>query len=325
MYRPYNSRWSYGRCASDFTRRSYSKSFCPVHASEHRQMLEKELYEIIQDRDNFERHITRQNVEQYHQELSNTVDKWERQSIDKIGQTADDIRWQLTTITQKYHHNIKENLTQLTQQLNQARCDGNFFEYQLKQWRARIQELRRMSDEQDNIQLSQIDVGCPFIPKLSLVGKTTGRITPFIPNYKYKYEKNESQSDIGLIFRWPSRYSSGYHTLCFKIECDTSNSTVLMGIISQRTSASTDPYKNPTFCGWSTNNLVYLHGVPYSNFNNYRTNIKDGDIFQLTIDCDQTFICLTNERTCQTYELTVNTARCPLPWQPHVRILTDSY
>ena len=45
--------------------------------------------------------------------------------------------------------------------------------------------------------------------------------------------------------------------------------------------------------------------------------------FQLILDCNRHMIRLTNERTSHTYELKIDITKCPLPWQPHVRLLND--
>ncbi|CAF4936957.1 unnamed protein product, partial [Rotaria magnacalcarata] len=76
--------------------------------------------------------IAGEEVEEYFQQLHGHVNQWETQSINKIRDTAIDIRQQLKFINQRYHNSTHDQLRQLKQQIRNAQNDGNFFENDLK-------------------------------------------------------------------------------------------------------------------------------------------------------------------------------------------------
>ncbi|CAF1158944.1 unnamed protein product [Rotaria sordida] len=304
-----------------FICRGCSKTFCLVHTNEHREILEKQMNDIIINHNRLKQYITSDQIEQYYQVLMKQIDEWEKQSINKIYQTANEIRQQLIIMTRENHKNLKEKLTPLTQEITKAQHDKNFFEDDLKQWTNTIQLLERTFIDQENIHISLINNGNPLVSKISLINKINDTITT--SNNFLTYETNYNPFENCTISNLNDGYSSDDHLFRFKLELYQSNSLVLMGIISKNKSKNIDPYNNPTFYGWSTNNLVYLHGIAYSDSNNYQSDIENNDVFQLILDCNRKLIRLTNERTRQTYELNIDITKCPFPWQPHVRILNN--
>ncbi|CAF3008159.1 unnamed protein product [Rotaria sp. Silwood2] len=321
LKRKNNSCIACGTAAGMFTCRGCSKTFCLNHTNEHREILEKQMNEIINNHNRLKQQISNEETDQYYKLLIEQIDQWEKESINKIYRTAKEIRQQLIIITREHQDNIKEKLTQLTQEITKARYDGNFFEDDLKQWTNIIQRLQNTFLEHENIQISSINNGNPFISKISLIDKINDYMIPSINHFKYQTNHNQFENCTNLTLQ--GEYLSGDHLFRFKLDLYDSNSLVIMGIISKSRSQNENPYKNPTFYGWSTNNIVYLHGVTYSNFNNYQSDIEKNDAFQLVLDCDRKLIRLINERTLQTHELSIDITKCPFPWQPHVRILND--
>jgi archaellum component FlaC len=307
-----------GKTAGMFTCRGCSKTFCLQHTNEHRHVLEKEMNEIVNNHDRLQQHITQKKPEKYYQTLLEQIDQWEQQSIDKIHQTASEVRQELITISRGYHDNIEEKLTQLTRQLDKATHDQDYFENDLKQWTDVLQKLQHDFIEQQDIKIYQVNNLTPFISKISLTDKKNDGIS-----YR-KYETDDNQPKHRAKLGLEGEYSSDDHIIRFILQQYHPNSQVLIGVISKSTSNDADPYNNPTFYGWACDNLVYLHGDPYSNYHNYRSDIKKNDIFQLFLDCDRQIIRLTNERTSLTYELKIDIKKCPFPWQPHVRLINTS-
>ncbi len=76
-----------------------SQIFCRKHVNEHRDMLSHQLDEIVLEHDTIQQMITEQNdQENNHHSLLDKIDKWEKDSIVKIQQTAEEVRQQVKTL-----------------------------------------------------------------------------------------------------------------------------------------------------------------------------------------------------------------------------------
>ncbi|CAF3987806.1 unnamed protein product [Rotaria sp. Silwood1] len=256
-----------------FTCRGCSKSFCLTHTNQHREIVEKQMNEIILNHNYLKQQIINEEPNQYHQILIEQIDQWEKESINKIHHTANEIRQQLINKTREYHDNLKEKLTPLTQEITKARHDGNFFENDLQQWAYTIKNLQYSFLQQENIQISIDNNTNSFISKISLTNKLNNSMISLINNNQIENSRN---------FNLTKEYSSGDHLLRFQLELYETSDSVIMGIISTSKSKNVNPDKNPTFYGWSTNNFVYLHGIAYSNFNGYENDIEKNDVFSIT-------------------------------------------
>ena len=320
IIRQNNSCTTCRQAAGVFTCRGCSKVFCLNHTNEHRRMLEKEMNGIILSHDHLKRHITSEQADQYYQRLLEDIDQWERQSIEIIRHTAADTREQLAMIRRENYDHANEKLTQLYSQLTKAQYDGGFFENELKQWKHSIDKLRHNLLKQENIEISSDNCINPFISKISIIDKTDETLRSSIkyPTNKTNGKQIEKYKNLTI----QDKYSSGDHLLRFRLQIYEPNCLVLMGIISQSISRYSDPYRNPTFHGWSTDDSPHLSSIVNLNCNRYQGSILRNDVFQLLLDCDQKFIRLTNQRTNYTCQLRVDIARCPFPWQVHVRILS---
>jgi hypothetical protein len=325
--RQQNSCATCGKSAGIFTCRGCTENFCLRHTNEHREFLDQQMNDIIINHNQFQQTITGQTTEQFRLSLMQQIDQWEQKSIDKIHQVSNDIRQQLLTAVRDRTDNLKENLTQLSQQLDNAHRTGEYFENDLKEWAEKLNEFQQIFIEQQKIQVHHDKNSTPFISRISLSVASTNSLTHPIHDIRYESNHhdviNDQFEDYSHIEE-KAEFSSGEHTLRFKIEQYKSNSFILFGIISKMTSEVNNSYENPTFYGWTGNSLVYLAGNARTNYKGYRSDIQAGDTLILTLDCDREIISLTNERTHRTYDLEVDIAKCPLPWQPNVRFYVSS-
>ena len=91
------------------------QEFCFHHFVEHQQQLSKQLDEIEQHRN-----LLQQIINPQDDSLIQQVDQWERESIEKIKQTAQEIRQSVLAHT---HENIISNgdkVDQLTEQMSKS-------------------------------------------------------------------------------------------------------------------------------------------------------------------------------------------------------------
>ncbi|CAF0860599.1 unnamed protein product [Rotaria sordida] len=313
-----------GKTAGIFTCRGCSENFCLPHTNEHREFLEKQMNDIILIHNQLKQAITGQTTEQFHQSLIQQIERWEQQSIDKIRRLADDTRQQLSSIVQDRTENIKEKIAQLTPQLNKARHDGEFFESDIKEWSEKLNKFQQLLTKQQRIKIHHDKNSTPFISKISLHDLSNDNPVQAINETQYETNHDDSIEDEYEDYsnlKEKGEYSSGEHSIRFKIDQYEPNSAILFGIVSKNIFHGTNPYENPTLYGWTGDNVVYRGGDPQLNYRGYKSDIQTGDIFMFTMDCDRELISLTNERTRRKYDLEVDTAKCPFPWQPNVRFL----
>ena len=311
-----NSCATCGEVAGTFTCRGCSDNFCLRHVNEHREALEKQMNQIILTHNQLKTDVVGQTTEQFCHLFLQQIKRWEQQSIDKVRQVADDTRQQVLTTVRYRTDNLKEKIAQLTQQLNKARQDGDYYENDIRDWSEQLQKLQQIFIDQQKIQIYQDRTPIPFISKISLTESPNGNYSQSI-YHASPYQHDEIYSNT----RDNGEYSSGEHTLRFKIEQYGPNCSILLGIISKIGSEDINPYENPTFYGWAERNLVYRGGDIQANYHGYRTDIQTDDIFTLNIDCARETISLTNERAGRTYVLDVDITKCPFPWLPNVRFL----
>ena len=301
-----------GKMVGIFSCRGCSGNFCLRHTSVHRDLLQKSMNEILHHYDQFRRNLQGQSLEECREILMEQINRWEEQSIEKIRQLARETRQQLMTTIRDQNEHLKDKLGELKGQIDLARQDGGFYENDLKEWSQRLQQLQRCFIEQQTVQIDAEMGSIPFIPRISLRIFDNDRA-----------ELNSSPYEVYSPLKEKDAYSSGKHLLRFKIEEYQSHSSVVLGITSKTVSNISNPYRNPTFYGWTEKNRVYLAGVPQENFHGYRSDFRSNDTYILTIDCNQEMINLTNTRTNRSYDLQIDLRKCPFPWELNVHLFND--
>ncbi|CAF1328170.1 unnamed protein product [Rotaria sordida] len=121
-----------------------SKIFCYNHFVDHRQELNQQLDEVEVTRDIFQQTLSEHASELKYHSLEQQINDWERDSIEKIWQTADEGRKLLLKYTAKSITDIEITLNQLTEQLKQSRQANDFVETDLCQWK---EQLIQLTDE----------------------------------------------------------------------------------------------------------------------------------------------------------------------------------
>lgn len=315
-----------GKTAGIFTCRGCSENFCLPHTNEHREFLEKQMQDVIIIHNQLKDSISGESAEEFHNSLMQQIQQWEEQSINKVRHVANDVRQRLLNTVHDHTDTIKEKLAQITQQLNKARHDGEFFEHDLREWSEKLNKFRQLLNKQQNLRIHHEKHTGAFISKISLqdltgdrFAKSTNETFGDAEDANTSDDEYEDYSEI----KDKDAYTSGEHSMRFKIDQYGQNSSILFGIISKNGSEDMDPYQNPTLYGWTGNNIVYRAGSPHSNFGGFKSNIQTEDIITLVINCDRAVITLINERTRQKYDLDVDTKKCPFPWQSCVRFFSN--
>ena len=141
-----------------------SKDFCFSHVADHRQELSKQLDEVEVTRDLFRQTLTEQTSQSQNHPLIQQIDKWERESINKIRRTAEEARQRLSQHTTGHIAEIEMQLNKLTGQLRQSRQEDDFFETDLSRWKRELIRLVEALNKPSNINVRQDPV--PLVMKI---------------------------------------------------------------------------------------------------------------------------------------------------------------
>jgi chromosome segregation ATPase len=143
-----------------------SQTFCYNHLGDHRQELSKQLDEIEVTRDLFRQTLTEQTSQPRKHPLMKKIDDWERDSINKIRQTAEEARQLLFQHTAGHITGLEVKLNKLTEQVRRSREDNDFVETDLNQWKEELHRLQEELTKPSNIILQQDST--PLVTKINV-------------------------------------------------------------------------------------------------------------------------------------------------------------
>ena len=155
------------------------EEYCINHSLDHRQELNKQLDDVDLARHLFRQALLQQTIDPEKHALIQQINNWERESIVKIRQTAEEARQTLLKHTAGQVKQIEIDLNKLTDQLRQSREDNDFYETDLRFWNEELKRLANELAKPSNINLRQettplinkISVGITD-PKCSILAKT---------------------------------------------------------------------------------------------------------------------------------------------------------
>jgi uncharacterized phage infection (PIP) family protein YhgE len=110
--------------------------------------------------------LTEQKTHPQKHSLIQQIDTWERDSIQKIRQTAEEARELLVQHTTAYIDKIEIKLSQLTEQLKQTREENDFNEIVLNQFNQKLIQLQDELAKPSNISIREDSSS--FISKISI-------------------------------------------------------------------------------------------------------------------------------------------------------------
>jgi DNA repair exonuclease SbcCD ATPase subunit len=132
------------------------QDYCYNDRERHRQELSQQLDEVEVNRDLVRQTLTEQTTKSQKHSWIQTIDQWERDSIDIVRQAAEEARQLLFQHITRYDINEMEmKLNKLTNQLRQSREENDFIETDLDQWKEELKQLSNELAKQSNITLRQ--------------------------------------------------------------------------------------------------------------------------------------------------------------------------
>lgn len=324
-----NSKTPCSICAkpiSILTCRGCQKDFCMRHTLQHRQELSRQFDELLFNHNQCRQDLIEQMGEKLnHHPLIKQIDQWEQQSIDKIHQTANEIRQQLKITISKYTKNLSIILTDLTQELNQAHKNYAYLETDLNEWISKLDKLKENLLKPEIIKIEQEENIISLIKKPFITIYSTEIIEQIT---KYFRIENNGQVIIHshhvhghAAARGTGEYLTGKYHFRFQIQSFHENKWLFIGIISKNKILREDLFNTPSCYGWASPNQVYIDGKNHIGYKGYKADIENNDIMETIIDCDRRKIYLINERTYYIkWELNIDLNKCPFPWQLHFNL-----
>jgi len=144
-----------------------SQNFCINHLNEHHQLIIKQFDDLENKRSIFRQNLTEQITYPQKHLLLKEINQWEKDSINKIQQIAEETRQLLIKYTNEYINQIEIRLIKLTEELKQIRQEDDFNEIHLNQLNQKLQQLEEELDKPSNISIQQ--ESSTFINKIFVI------------------------------------------------------------------------------------------------------------------------------------------------------------
>ena len=151
-----------GKEKSSFKCGGCSQEFCYDHLASHKQELSKQFDEIEVNRDLFRQTLTEQETDPHRHPLIQRIDEWERDSISKIQETANEQR-QAALI---HLTDLETKLDRFTDQLRQSRQENDYNEIDIQQFQNELTRLREAISKPINLSIKQDSI--PLINRISI-------------------------------------------------------------------------------------------------------------------------------------------------------------
>ncbi|CAF1207158.1 unnamed protein product [Rotaria sordida] len=311
------------------------QAFCGKHVIEHRQQLNIELENIMQEHDLIQQDI-RLSID--NDLLLKEIDKWEKESMKKIQLVAEKARINLKQILENSNNKILKTCQDVASKLLSAREAENFSEIDLKRWIEQLNELKSQTKllsmihiVEDNkspiylIEIKQTNTVNTYTKNKELLSSSRrieerfieGNGLAIIEDGGLRIKHIDSDHKF-IYFHGQKSYTDGCHTLKFKIEHSTSSYSTFIGICSSDINLRQIMYHLTVVVGWFNTTEVWQHGrcIRNTKFQGSKNDeIKTNDIIQLTIDCENKQIELFHERTNKKHTVIVDSNQTPLPWK----------
>jgi hypothetical protein len=310
------------KAAGILTCRGCEKDFCYRHVTEHRQELNIQMDGLTTNHDQLQQTISDQEAQPTCHPLIENINAWEKESIDKIHQAADIARKQVLTIITTYRTQVVRELGYLTIELNKARNEDDYVETDLKEWTDKLDKLKKDLTAPQTIDFNENSTENSWIPKIFINDASTDMFYQSTGDAQIseggKYVVHGPTDDIAVVC-CRGEYSLGQHRFRFKIEQFSQGTGFSCGIISKSTPkdsiTNTVNYNVYGYAYTSSGTYQRLnHNVVYS-FNEQNYNFKVDDIYEIFIDCNRKMMRLTNERTSQGQDISIDVDACSFPWQ----------
>lgn len=238
--------------------------------------------------------------------------------------------------------NVSKELETIIQQLKKAQQQDDFFETDLQLWKISLDKIKHQlktislsSNIQENktipliysIQLLPLSYETKIIDE----GNYYSQIEPNLISFDERFDRcygnakitqnglvvtNGNDSFFGTEIRGRIDYLYDIHQIRFQIENNPSKIWIFIGIISKNTPMGGNLFTSSSVYGWGDYDDYFIAGQRQKKSGDvFFLHTREHDIIELTIDCTKKKLHYTIERNKKSQVLTIDTKKCPFPWQ----------
>lgn len=281
--------------------------FCAKHINDHRQKLSIEMDTIGQECDLLRRDLTRD--EKYLLPLLEQINHWEKESIEKIQQIAEQTRTNLKEYLAEKINKINKNLEQLVGDFQTSQHTGDYTEIDFRLWIERINQLRKVFDTMPTIETNNE----PTIPIIKLQKKTDD--IPKSPQELFDQimiTSNDVNQRSTIVYI-NELYTTGIHEVYFQIERKSSQ-YVFFGIVNSSKQVKRRSFSPSSIYGWLAPDVRVINNQKHPSAMTNRL-FQTGDEVILTVNCSKKQILLEHPATNTIDRIPIDLHICPFPWK----------
>lgn len=154
-----------------------SRYFCLDDLVEHRESLKLEFHKVEDQRNQFMETLNDYKNKTNNHRLINEINQWEKTSIDKIRQTANEQRQLLQQSIRGHTQTIEVKLNTFTEDMQKIMKKKDFHETMLNKLQTQLEDLKKQINQPAHIQIKE-DLSTIYIKKLSItITQTQGKFT----------------------------------------------------------------------------------------------------------------------------------------------------
>ncbi|CAF1497128.1 unnamed protein product, partial [Adineta steineri] len=160
-----------------------SKKFCLIHLTEHQENLNKELKCLINDCDEFKDKLNKlKQNRQYpqNQTLIKQINEWEKNSIEKIKEKAEDCRKIVIESSETFLINIEMIFIDLTEQIKQIQKENEYNKINLNYLKDQLIQIKQKLNSSSNISVQEDSQS--FINDISIISSEKPKLNKWRQN-----------------------------------------------------------------------------------------------------------------------------------------------
>ncbi|CAF4160633.1 unnamed protein product [Adineta steineri] len=162
-----------------------SNEFCFPHLTEHRQIVDKQLAEIINNYGQLQQTILQQKQNSHNSSLIEQINEWEINSVHQIQQTAEECRKTLIELTQTLIDDVEKKFNKLSEKLKEIREEDEFNEIDLNNFQLKLTQITEEFLQSSNISIKEDSQ--EFIKRISIISS----FGMFIQLFHFEKRENE--------------------------------------------------------------------------------------------------------------------------------------
>ena len=327
-----------------FICRGCRQPFCAKHVGLHREKIAKEMNRIVGQCHRFR---DESKSDKFAQPILNSIDQWEKKSIEKIRRAAQAARADIHPWLERVKVELEEPFQRLLEEVEARKKAQDFTEIDFKRWTSQLKDLRdkleqrpfvEFADDDDpqTIHLIRImehlsngngvhDTSCrtdPFSERSlenfhgssttidrERFGETFGSIELSDEEHVVTYA-GPWMGDASVAGR--NSYSTGVHHIHFRV-VEKFYTAPFFGIVTASQPLTEHMTKCPSTNGWINFDYQIINGEEEEAGRS--RIIHPGDAVTLTLDCERRQILFRHLRTNRLLQLPIDTRACPFPWK----------